>query len=81
MYFYLKFKTIVLVSSFIFQFFAFVHIHNNVLKLVNVVKLDTENENFILTLSNAVNVNVEICNVDSKLQIQSCKFQRLLDGA
>ena len=81
MYFYLKFKTIVLVSSSIFQFFAFVHIHNNVLKLVNVVKLDTENENFILTLSNAVNVNVEICNVDSKLQIQSCKFQRLLDGA
>ena len=38
---------------------------NVVSTLVNVVKLDVENDNIILTLSNVVNINVEIDNVDS----------------
>ena len=48
-----------------FQLFENGHIHNVVLILINVVKLDFGNSNIVLTLSNVVNINVEIDNVDS----------------
>ena len=50
-----------------FQLFENGHIHNVVLTLINVVKLDVENNNIVLTQSNVVNSNVEIDNVDSTL--------------
>ena len=65
--FYLKLKSIFLVSSFTFKLFAFGHIHNVVSTLVNVVKLDIENVNVVLNLPNVVNNNVEIYNVDTAL--------------
>ena len=48
-----------------FQLFENGHIHNVVLILINVVKLDFGNSNIALTLPNVVNINVEIDNVDS----------------
>ena len=65
--YYLEFKNILLVSSFIFQLFAFGHIRYVVLTLANIVKFDVENDNVVSTLSNVVNINVEIYNVDSTL--------------
>ena len=65
--FYLKIKNILLVSRFICQLFAFGHVHNVVSSLVNIVKLDIENDKVVSTLSNVVNINVEICYVDSTL--------------
>ena len=43
-----------------FQHFENIHIHYVVLKLINVVKLDVENNSIVSTLSNVVNTNVEI---------------------
>ena len=44
-----------------FQHFESIHIHYVVLKLINVVKLDVENNsNDVSTLSNVVNTNFEI---------------------
>ena len=60
--FYLKLKNILLVSSFIFQLFVFDYIYIVVSTLVNVV-----NDNVVFTLSNVVNIEVEIYNVDSTL--------------
>ena len=61
--FYLKVKNISFESRFIlFLFFSNSHIHNFVLILPNVVKIDVET-----TLSNVVQINVEIDNVDSML--------------
>ena len=50
-----------------FQRFATGHIHNVVLTLINVVKLDVENNNIVSTLSKVVGIKVEIDNVDSTL--------------
>ena len=50
-----------------FQLFANGHIHNVVSMLINVKKLNVENNNTIWTLSNVVNINVEINSVDSIL--------------
>ena len=50
-----------------FQRFATGHIHNVVLTLINVVKLDVENNNIVSTLSKLVSIKVEIDNVDSTL--------------
>ena len=43
------------------------YIHNVVLTLTNVVKLDVENNSNVLTLSNVANIKVEIENVDVTL--------------
>ena len=45
----------------------FDHIHHVVSTLVNVVKLDFENDNVVSTLSNIGNINVEIYNVELTL--------------
>ena len=45
-------------------FFENDHIHNFVLTLINVVKLDVENNYIVSMLSNVVNINLEIDNVD-----------------
>ena len=47
--------------------FANEHIDNVVSTLINVVKLDVENNNIVSTLSNVVNINVEKSNIDSAL--------------
>ena len=47
------------------QLFANGHIHSVVSRLINIVKLDVENSNVVLTLSKVVNINVEINNVGS----------------
>ena len=52
---------------FIFQLFAYGHIHNVVSAWVNIVKLNAENHNIFSTLSNVVNINFERENVDSSL--------------
>ena len=43
-----------------FQLFENGHIHNVVLTLINVMKLDLENNSIVLTLSNFVNINIEL---------------------
>ena len=48
-------------------FFPNGHICNVVSTLLNVVKIDVENDNVVLTLSNVVQFNVEIYNVVSTL--------------
>ena len=50
-----------------FQFSENSHIYNVVLTLVNVAKLDVENNTIVLTLSNLVNINIETDNADSTL--------------
>ena len=48
---------------FIFQLFAYGHIHNVVSTLANIVKLNVENHNVVSTLFNVVNISFEIENV------------------
>ena len=48
-----------------FQLFANGHIHNST--LINVLKLNSRNNNVVLTLSNVSNINNEIDNVHSTL--------------
>ena len=43
------------------------HIHNVVLTLPNVAKIDVVNDNVVSTLSNVAQINVKIDNVDSAL--------------
>ena len=50
-----------------FRLFKNGHIRNVVSTLINVVKLNDENNNIGLTLSNVVNINVEIDNIDLTL--------------
>ena len=50
-----------------FQLLENGHIHNFDSKLINVMKLDVENNNIASTLSNIANINVEIDNVDLTL--------------
>ena len=50
-----------------FQLFENCHIHNVVSMLINVVKLDVQNNNIVSALSNVVNINVEIDNVNVTL--------------
>ena len=77
--FYLELKNILLVSGFIFQLFAFSHIHNIALTLTNAVKLNIENDNTVSTLSNFVNNYVEIYivqNIQRWFDVaQDCKSQ------
>ena len=47
-----------------FNFFQNGHIHNVVSMLINVLKLDVENNNIFPMLSNVVYINIEIDNVD-----------------
>ena len=47
-----------------------------VLTLINVVKLDGENNNIVSTLSNVININAEKDNVDLTLLTLRCKFKR-----
>ena len=66
----------------LFNFFEKVHIHNVVLTLIDVVKLDVENNSIVSTLSNVVNINVEIDNVDLTListLTYTMLFQRCFD--
>ena len=54
--------------NFFFSLFNFYeNIHNVVSTLINVVKLDVDNNSIVSKLSNVVNFNVEIGNVDSML--------------
>ena len=50
-----------------FQLFEDGHIYNVVSTLINVVKLDVENNNIVSTLFNVVHINIELNNVDSTL--------------
>ena len=50
-----------------FQLFENAHIHNVVLTLINVMKLDVKNNSIVSVLSNFVNINFEIDNVDMTL--------------
>ena len=50
-----------------FRLFKNGHIRNVVSTLINVVKLNDENNNIGLTLSNVVNINVEIDSIDLTL--------------
>ena len=43
-----------------FQLFKNGHIHNVVSTLINVMKLDVENNSIVLTLSNVININVKM---------------------
>ena len=57
----------------------FLHIKNVVSTLVNVVKLDVENDNIVSALPNVVHMNVEIDKVDSNLlNVKFVKFK--VDG-
>ena len=47
-----------------FQLFENGHIHNVISTLINVIKLEVENNSIVSTLSNVVNINTEIDNVD-----------------
>ena len=60
---FLKLKNILFFSNFLFQLFAFGHIHNAVSALINVVNHDVENGIVVSTLS-VVDINLEIHNVD-----------------
>ena len=51
----------------LFSTFANDHIYKAVSTLINVVKFDVKNNNFVSTLPNVVNIKVEIDNVDSTL--------------
>ena len=50
-----------------FSFFSYDHIHNVVLTLSNVLKIDIENDNVVSKLSDVVQVIVNVGNVDSTL--------------
>ena len=50
-----------------YQLFEYGHIQNVVSTLINVVKLDVQNNNIVSTLYNVVNINVEIGNVNLTL--------------
>ena len=50
-----------------FLFFSNGHIHNVVLTLPNVVKIDVKNYNVVSMMSNVVQINFELNNVDSTL--------------
>ena len=50
-----------------FQIFEKGHIQNVFSTLINIVKLDAQNNNIVLTLSNVVTINVEIDNLNSTL--------------
>ena len=60
-------KLILFFTRGLFFFFSNGHIRNVVSTLINVLKIDVENDNVISTLSNVVQINVEIDNVDSTL--------------
>ena len=51
----------------LFSTFANDHIYKAVSTLINVVKFDVKNNNFVSTLPDVVNIKVEIDNVDSTL--------------
>ena len=51
----------------VISFFENGHIHNVVSTLINVMKIDVENNSIVQTLSNVVNMNVEIDNVNLTL--------------
>ena len=51
-------------SRFSFCFFQFVHIHNVVLTLFNVVEIGVEKCSIVSTLPNEVQIDVEIDNVE-----------------
>ena len=57
-----------------FQLFGNGHIHNVVWTLINLMKLDVENNSIVSTLSNVVNISVEI---DERWfdVVQRCTFQ------
>ena len=63
----LKLKNVILLLNWGLIFFWNGHIHNVVLTLPNIVKVDIENDNVVSTLSNVVQFNVEIYNVVSTL--------------
>ena len=67
---YLKRKNILLVSSFIFQFFVFGHIHNVVSTLANVEKVDVKNDNVDSTLFDFLNFNVGLTLSDVSMPYQ-----------
>ena len=54
---------------FCFQLFENGHINNVASTLISVVKLDVENNNIVWTLSNVVNINIEIGNDSTLLNV------------
>ena len=52
---------------FLSGFYGNVHFHNVVLTLLNVVKLDVENNNVVSTLPNVVHNNVPVDTIDATL--------------
>ena len=59
-----------------FQLFKNGHIHNVVSTLINVMKLDVENNSIVLTLSNVININVKMLIWRfSTLQISKLTYQ------
>ena len=63
----MKLKNIILYLTLGLLFFSNGHIHNVVLTLPNVLKINVENDTVVSTLSNVVQINVEIDNVGSTL--------------
>ena len=60
-----------------FQFFAKGHSHNVASMLINVVKLNVENNSIVLTLPNLANITVDIGNVESTLfNVRSFDFDK-----